>query len=64
MITRPDSLQNEKPVLTLVSNNLQPTCKLQPPTCWLLLSREHGDVKYLVLHIDVGHSCVIAKEAA
>ncbi len=64
MITKPDSLQNEKPVLTLVSNNPQPQRKLQPPTCWLLLSREHGNVKYLVLHVNVGNPCVIAKEAA
>jgi len=64
MITKPNSRQNEKPVLILVSNNPQPQRKLQPPTCWLLLSREHGNVKYLVLHIDAGHPRVIAKEAA
>jgi hypothetical protein len=63
MITKSDYLQNEKRVLTLVSNNPQPQREIQPPTCWLLHSREHGDVKYLVLHIDLGHPRAIAKEA-
>jgi hypothetical protein len=51
MITRPDSLQNEKPVLMLVSNNRQPTRKLQPPGCCILASMALSrDPNFLISH--------------
>jgi hypothetical protein len=64
MIAKSDSRQNEKPVLTLVSNNLQPKRELQCPKRWRLYSRERGDFKVLVSHDGVSRPRVIHKEAA